>query len=412
MISVDKAKEIILKSISVTDETETIPFSESYGRILAQGIISGLNVPQIDNSAMDGYAIISADIQAATADNPVILEIADEVQAGGKDASHPLTHGKAIRIMTGAHLPQGADAVVPFEDTEEINGQVKIFTAINPSENIRFAGEDICIGDTVLAKGTNIESAHIGLIASTNHTKISVYKKPEVSIISTGDEIIEPGSVETFGKIINSNAYVLMNEVKRTGGNPTYYGIAKDRFEDIREIEEKALAGGDIVICSGGVSMGRYDFIPDVLKSLGAEIIVHKIAMKPGKPVLFCKVRNKLFFGLPGNPVSVMVSFIEFVRPALLKISGALHYEKPVVKAILKETIHKKPGRRHFIRGIFTVKEGVFTVLTTGSQGSGILNSMASANCLIILPEDVEIVEYNSLVDIQLIKHGEISVTG
>ncbi len=158
--------------------------------------------------------------------------------------------------------------------------------------------------------------------------------------------------------------------------------------------------------------MGRYDFIPDVLKSLGAEIIVHRIAIKPGKPVLFSKVQNKLFFGLPGNPVSVMISFIEFVRPAILKMSGAMQYNKPVVKAVLKETIHKQAGRRHFIRGIFSIPDGVFNVSTTGNQRSDIMNSMAAANCLIIIPEDVETVEKNSIVDIQLIKHGEISVAG
>ena len=411
MISVDEALKTILNSIPAKQDTETIGFSDSSGRILAKDIISELNVPQIDNSAMDGYALISRDIQGATPEKPVILKIAGEVQAGGNNVSPPLTSGNAIRIMTGAHIPQGADAVIPFEDTEESGEQVKIFKSVNKSENIRFAGEDITAGGRILIKGTYIESSHIGLIASINRTEVSVFRKPEVSIISTGDEIIEPGSAEIYGKTVNSNSYVLINEVKQTGGNPSYFGITKDRFDEIKITIEKALTG-DIVICTGGVSMGRYDFIPDVLKSLGAEIIVHRIAIKPGKPILFSKVQNKLFFGLPGNPVSVMVSFIEFVRPAILKMSGAIQYKKPVVKAVLKETIHKQAGRRHFIRGIFSIADGVFHVSTTGKQRSDIMNSMAAANCLIIIPEDIETVEKNSIVDIQLIKHGEISVTG
>ena len=411
MINVDEALKKILHSVPVKQDVETILFSDSYGRILAQNIISALNVPQTDNSAMDGYAVISRDIKDSTSGKPAILKIAGEVQAGGKNLSRPLQNGSAIRIMTGAHIPEGADAVIPFEDTEESGDMVKILKPVKKTENIRFAGEDIRAGDTILIKGTPIDSSHIGLIASINCTEVSVYKKPDVSIISTGDEIIEPGSLDVYGKTVNSNSYVLINEVKKTGGNPSYFGIAKDRFDEIKNIIEKALTG-DIVICTGGVSMGRYDFIPDVLKSLGAEIIVHKIAIKPGKPVLFCKVKDKLFFGLPGNPVSVMVSFIEFVRPAILKLSGAMEFYKPVVKAVLKETIHKEAGRRHFLRGIFTIADGVFYVSTTGNQRSDIMNSMAAANCLIIIPEDIEIAEKNSMVDIQLIKHGEISVAG
>lgn len=411
MISVDEARQIILDSIPENNNIETTGFSDCHGRILAEDILSGLNVPQIDNSAMDGYSVISSDTGGATPEKPVILKIAGEVQAGGTNPAGPLKKGYAIRIMTGAHIPQDADAVIPFEDTEESADHVKIFKLVQKSENIRFTGEDITSGERILLKGTCIESAHIGLIASINRTEISVFKKPEVSIISTGDEIVEPGSTEIYGKTVNSNSYVLINEVKQAGGNPTYFGIARDRIDDIKKLIETSLSG-DIVICTGGVSMGRYDFTPEVLKSLGADIIVHSVAIKPGKPLLFARLKNKFFFGLPGNPVSVMVSYIEFVLPALLKMSGAINHEKPVVKAVLKESIRKQPGRRHFIRGIFTITEGIFNVVTTGNQRSDIMNSMAAANCLIIIPEDVSIVEKDSIVDIQLIKHREINVTG
>lgn len=411
MISVDEARHIILNSIPENNNIETTGFCDCHGRILARDIVSDLNVPQLDNSAMDGYSVISSETGDAAPEKPVFLKIAGEIQAGGANSAEPLQKGCAIRIMTGAHIPRGADAVIPFEDTEESADHVKIFKPVKKSENIRFAGEDITAGERILLKGTRIESAHIGLIASINLTEISVFKKPEVSIISTGDEIVEPGSTDVFGKTVNSNSYVLINEVRQAGGNPTYFGIARDRFDDIKKRIEAALSG-DIVICTGGVSMGRYDFTPDVLKSLGAEIIVHKVAIKPGKPVLFGRIKNKLFFGLPGNPVSVMVSFIEFVLPALLKMSGAINHEKPVVKAVLKEPIRKQLGRRHFIRGIFTINNGIFNVVTTGNQRSDIMNSMAAANCLIIIPEDVSIAEKDSIVDIQLIRHGEINVTG
>lgn len=408
MISVEKAKEIILTKTKVITEIENVHFTESYKRILARGIISGRNIPELDNSSMDGYALISGDTINATKDNPVILNIISEIQAGADSTYPALSPGNAIRIMTGAHMPAGADAVVPFEDTEESGHFVKVFRPVSRFEYIRFAGEDVTAGKTVLHPGLCIDSVHIGQIASVNLTEVSVYKKPQVSIISTGNEILEPGSAGIFGKTINSNAYVIMNEVKKYGGNPKYIGLARDTHDNIKMLIESALSG-DIIISSGGVSMGRYDFIPDVLKSLGAEIIIHTIAMKPGKPVLFAKIKDKLFFGLPGNPVSAMVAFMEFVRPSLLKMSGALHKEKPIVKAILEETINKNRGRKYFIRGIFRIKDGNFYVVSTGSQGSGILRSMAEANCLIILPEEIEVAEKNSFVDIQLINHGEIS---
>ena len=411
MISADDALKIILSSISVKEEIETISFIESDGRVLAQDIIAGFNVPPADNSAMDGYAVISGDTEGSTASSPIELKIAGENRAGGTNHSQPLPHGYAVRIMTGAHIPQGADAVIPFEDTEETADRVKIFNAVKKTENIRFAGESFLTGDTVMVKGSKIESAHIALLASLNKTEVTVFKKPMVTIISSGDELTEPGPAAPGDKIINSNAYVLMNEIKNTGGIPSNAGIVKDSFEDLKKIIEKALSG-DMVVCTGGVSMGRYDLIPDVLKSLGAEILFHNISVKPGKPLLFSRIGKCFFFGLPGNPVSTMVSFIEFVRPAILKMSGSLLYQKPVVKAVLKEKIHKQAGRKHFIRGRFTIVDGLFNVVTTGNQRSDMINSLRDANCLIIIPEEVETVEKNTVVDIQLIKHGEIDAAG
>jgi molybdopterin molybdotransferase len=406
MITVEKALEIIISDTSVTEKSERTDLFESYGRSLFKDAIAEFNVPPSNNSAMDGYALLTSDIAAAEKNTPVLLKIIDEIQAGYEFRGDSLQSGTAIRIMTGAPIPAGADSVIPFEETEESGDIVKIFKKTSIHENIRFAGEDIEKGNIVLKAGTRIDSAEIGLLSSMNMNEIEVYKKPAVAIISTGDELAEPG-LNNSGKIINSNAYVLYSEVKKYGGNPVYGGIVKDNYESVKNCFLKMM-DNDIIISSGGVSMGRYDFIPDVLKELGIDIKIEKVMMKPGKPIVFGTMGKKIFFGLPGNPVSVMVSFMQFVRPAILKMTGNDKISKPVLKAITTDVITKKTGRKHFIRGIFHIKDGKLFVGTTGPQGSGILTSMSSANCLIIVPEEIELIKIGESVDIQLTGHSEI----
>jgi len=405
MLNVDEAFEVIIFNVSVINESEKTDIFNCYGRILFNDIIAELNVPARNNSAMDGYAVISDDIINSTQNNPTSLKIIDEIQAG-HELHKKLTKGYAVRIMTGAPIPDGADCVVQFEDTEEIDDIVNIYKKQSKHENIRFAGEDIKKGEVILKKGIRIDSAKAGIISSLNIKEFLVYKKPKVGIISTGDELSEPGE-EYSGKTINSNAYMLYSEVKKYGGDPHYKGIVSDNYENVKKIFLE-LMDNDIIISSGGVSMGRYDFIPDVLKEIGIDIKVHKVLMKPGKPVIFGTYGSKLFFGLPGNPVSVMVSFMQFVRPALLKMAGASKIFKPVIKAQIKEDIVKKKGRKNFIRGIFSIENGIPFVQTTGPQGSGILTSMSIANCLIILPEEIEVIKNGEYVDIQLTGHIEI----
>ncbi len=406
MITVEKALEIIISNSSVAEKSEKTDLFNSYGRTLFKDTISDSNVPPVNNSAMDGYAILTSDIANAEKKTPILLEIIDEVQAGNKFKGDALQSGYAIRIMTGAPIPEGADSVIPFEETEESENVVKVFKKTSIHENIRFAGEDIQKGNTVLKAGTRIDSAEIGLLSSMNMNQIEVYKKPDVGIISTGDELAEPG-LNNSGKLINSNAYVLYSEVKKYGGNPVYGGIVKDNYEDVKNCF-LSMMDKDIIISSGGVSMGRYDFIPDVLKELGIDIKIEKVMMKPGKPIVFGTMGKKIFFGLPGNPVSVMVSFMQFVRPAILTMTGNYKISKPVLKAATTEVITKKTGRKHFIRGIFHIKDGKLFVGTTGPQGSGILTSMSSSNCLIIIPEEIDLVKIGELVDIQLTGHSEI----
>jgi len=406
MISVEKALGRILSGISTKSQHEITDIFNCDGRTLFYDIVAEFNVPSKNNSAMDGYAISSEDIKSANSVNSVTLDIIDEIQAGSELKGEKIKSGCAIRIMTGAPIPEGADSVIPFEDTEETGKIVKIFKSTVKNENIRFAGEDIKKGNIVLKKGTRIDSAEIGVLSSLNFNIITVFEKPKVAIISTGNELSEPG-YDYNGKIINSNAYTIYSEVKKYGGEPIYGGIVRDTYDDVKNMFLRFL-DNDIIISSGGVSMGRYDFIPDVLKDIGVDIKIHKVMMKPGKPIIFGVKGEKAFFGLPGNPVSVMVSFMQFVRPAILKMGGNIQISKPLVKAKTKEQIIKKKGRKHFIRGFFNIEEGKFLVSTTGPQGSGILTSMSSANCLIILPEDVEVVESGEMVDIQLIGHSEI----
>lgn len=407
MISVDKALKIVLSSIPEIKEKERVNLFEAWGRVLSEDITASFNVPPQNNSSMDGYAVIYSDVATSGTLSPIQLEIDHEIRAGQKAEDKMLIPGHAIRIMTGAPLPEGADAVIPFEDTEEKEGIVRIKNPSEPYENIRLAGEDIKCGEIALRKGTRLDSADIGLLASMNITEVTVTRKPVVAILTTGDEIIEPGNDKPEGFIYNSNAYVLYSEIKKYGGNPHYAGIVRDDksdvFDRIRELQKY-----DVIITSGGVSMGKYDFVPGVLRELGIDLKVEKILMRPGKPVVFGTKGEKIFFGLPGNPVSVMVSFNRFVRPAILKMSGSHKTEKPVIQAVTEEDLMKKPGRRYYLRGYYTIRNGEIYVKSTGPQGSGMLTSMSSANCLIIIPEEVEFIKAGEKVEIELIRHGEI----
>jgi molybdopterin molybdotransferase len=405
-VTVNTALESILKSV-IPLGSESISILDAGGRIIYDDIISDSDIPPFNNSAMDGYAILFEDSTSASLDNPKKLKIIGEIKAGDDYYKKILTNNKAVRIMTGAPVPPGANAVIQFEDTTEEDDVVKIFREVKKLENIRFAGEDIKNGSIVFSNGHMLKSVDIGLLASLNHSDVKVYKRPEVAIIATGDEIVEPGTVIKSGQIRNSNSYAIFSEVKKYNAVPSYLGIAGDTVKETRKKLEHAL-NSDIVITTGGVSKGKYDFVTDVMAELGINVVFEGVKMKPGMPCVFGKKNNVLLFGLPGNPVSAMISFIQFVGPAILKMMGAKKIEKPFVNAVLKEDIKKKAGRTHFIRGYFTIENGDMHVSTTGPQGSGILRSMSEANCLIVLPMNVEKVNSGEKVLIQLINHEEI----
>jgi molybdopterin molybdotransferase len=405
-VSVEEAQKIILNSVSPLG-FEDVPIIEAFNRVLYEDIISDIMVPPLDNSAMDGYAVIADDTHGASREKPKLFQITGEIQSGASATGKKVSKGTAIRIMTGAPIPEGADAVIQLEDTEEKDGIVKIFHEAGKYKNYRFAGENIKKGDTALHRGDRLSSADVGILASLNYRRVKVYKQPAVAIISTGDELADVGEEIQTGQIRNSNAYALYAEVKKYNALPAYLGIAKDTVEDMREIFSKALKS-DVVISTGGVSMGKYDFVKKIYSDLNIEIKFEWVMVKPGRPCTFGKKDNKLIFGLPGNPVSALTSFIQFVRPALLRLMGATRIKKPIINAILEEDINKQPGKIHLLRGHFTVKKNKLFVSTTGNQSSSVLRSMSNANCLIIIPENITEVKAGEEVAIQLIDHDEI----
>jgi molybdopterin molybdotransferase len=422
MLTVEEALAKILNEVPVLD-TEIVPIMDSLGQVLAEDIVSAINVPPLDNSAMDGYAVRAEDTRGASEKTPKILKVIDTVIAGAISKKE-ITAGTAIRIMTGAPLPKGADAVVQFENTDEEKRkksapdkpvtQVGIYEEIEPKKNLRFAGEDVKKGQTIIKQGTVIRPAEIGVMASTGKTAVKVIRRPVVAVLSTGNELVENGKPLPEGKIYNSNSYSIASLVKKYGGIPKMLGIALDN--------EKSLVGklkeaqnADMLITTGGVSMGDYDMVKDILARDG-EMVFWKVRVKPGKPLAFGKIKGKdkngkerviPHLGLPGNATSCMVSFELFVRPALLKMMGKKKLAKPSVSDFINETIKNDAGRRIYDRAITEKQDGHYVAKLTGPQGSGILTSMALANSFVLIPEEIEKVNKGDTVQALMLDWNE-----
>jgi len=408
MISVEAALEIILSEIKPLG-MERVNILSAMGRVLGEDIVADTNNPPWDNSAMDGYAVRAADTKEASKDQPVTLQIIEDLPAGYV-AKKSVKRGQTIRIMTGAPMPNGADAVIMVEETArpEARGkrqEVKVFKEAKVGDNVRKAGEDFKKGDIVLRKGMTIRPPEIGMLAAVGKPNVYVYQQPNVAVLSTGDELIEIEEAPMNGKIRNSNSYAIAAQIKACGATPIQLGIARDTKKDLKEKLEFGLTA-DCIVSSGGVSVGDFDFVKDVLKQMGSEMRFWKVAMKPGKPLAFGVIANKPAFGLPGNPISSMVAFEQFARPAILKMMGKKDIFKRAFDALLTKPVKKKAGRMHFVRAALEQKHGQFYVTPLEGQGSGILSSMVKANCLIILSEDAKDVEKDSKVKVQPMDEG------
>ncbi|MEW6556497.1 MAG: gephyrin-like molybdotransferase Glp [Elusimicrobiota bacterium] len=405
MIKFNKAKKIIIENVKQLS-AEIVPLNENcLNAVLAENIISQENIPNCDNSAMDGYAVKSADTKKV----PINLKIIGELKAGNIFPKK-LGNGEAIKIMTGAPIPQGADAVVMVENTESPKSEVrspkliKILKSVERGENVRKAGENIKKGELILTTGTILTPAHVGLIASIGKTKFKTFKRPKVVIITTGDEIVS-ASVKKLptGKVRNSNLWTLTTLLKRDSAIPVQFETVPDNISKIKSVIRKAISVSDVVIVSAGISVGKYDYVKTALNQLGAKLLFWQVAMKPGKPFAFSKIKSIPVFSLPGNPVSTMVTYLELVRPAVLKMAGKQPASLPVLKATLLFGIRKEPGRKEFLRGFFIQKNGNYFVKPVDAQGSGILKSMSNANCFIVLDEKTAFIKKGSLIDIEIL---------
>lgn len=399
-----EAQKVVLDAAPVLG-LEKISILEALGRVLGEEIVAERDNPPWDNSAMDGFAVRWEDIRQEQAiQKPVTLSVIEDVPAGTMP-SKAVGCGQAIRIMTGAPIPRGADTVLKVEDTEHTSDSVRVFKPEPKGANIRPQGEDVKKGECIIAKGTRIRPSEAGMLAILAKPFVFVHQRPRVAILSTGDELADLDERFSEEKIINSNSYGIAAAVQEAGSIPFLLGIARDTPMALKEKISQGL-NADVLVLSGGVSMGDYDFTKAVFRELGAEMNFWKLAIRPGQPLAFGKIQGKLAFGLPGNPVSSMVTFEQLVRPALLKMSGRRSYGRPVVQAVFQERFFKRTDRRHFLRGILTMEEGVFKVRTTGDQGSGILTSMVKANCLIDVPVEVEKLNPGDEVSVQLL-NGE-----
>lgn len=382
MISVRDGQNQILAQIARPTPPELVPVGSARGRILAEDLRAPFDVPPTDNSAVDGYAVGSAEVPAAGARE---LAVVADLPAGSV-FDGALGPGQAVRIMTGAPMPRGADTVYPQETVERLDGRVRV-RPIQKGANVRMRGEDIQAGTVVIERGAALRPQELGLIASLGQCQVLVHRRPRAVLLSTGDEVVEPGSPRKPGQIYDANRFTLAASIAEAGGEVIDLGIVPDAREALRARLLEASALGEIVVTSGGVSVGVYDFVKEVLDEIGA-IDFWQVAMQPGRPLAFGRVGSAHFFGLPGNPVASMLAYMLFVRPAIYKLAGRRRLFHETREARATEPMSKRKGRREFKRGVVQFKDGRWEVRTTGPQGSGILSSMVAGNCLVVLEEE------------------------
>jgi molybdopterin molybdotransferase len=374
----EEARRIILESVE-TLSPERVKLLESCGRILAEEVVAPWNLPRFSNSAMDGYAVRAEDCGA-------VLRVTDFVAAGGSTAK-VVTAGTAIKIMTGAAVPDGCDSVVPFEDAEESEGTVRTTGVVKPGQHIRIAGEDVREGETVLTAGRLVRPFEINMLASFGKEYVTVVRQARVAIVATGDELVELGETPGKGQIVDSNAYSIAAAVSALGAIPTIVGIARDNIASHREKLKEGLEA-DVLITSAGVSVGDRDFVREVLEEMGVKTVFWRVKVKPGKAMAFGVKDGRPVFALPGNPVSSMLTFEEFAAPALLKMMGHTITVKPLFPAVLQSGLKKKKGQTALVRVKLECTNGRYLAWSAGRQDTGFVRTMMDSNAVAVLPAD------------------------
>ncbi|WP_435628214.1 molybdopterin molybdotransferase MoeA [Candidatus Ferrigenium straubiae] len=396
-LQVSEAQRVVLDSVAASG-AEQVKLEQSLGRVLAEEVRANRDQPPYDISAMDGYALRSADMGTV----PATLEIIEDIKAGDMPTK-TLAPGQCARIMTGAPMPQGADAVIRVEDTEaKPDSRVQINLSVKPGNDIRRLGENMRNGEVVLTPGTEITPGVIGVLATVKRAQVQVYRRPRVAILSTGNELEGLDEPVDPNKIPNSNSYALMGQVQALGIEPVLLGIARDDPDELARYLKRGLEY-DVLLVSGGTSVGVHDYVRPTIEALGAKMLFWRVAMKPGHPVAFGKVGEKIIFGLPGNPVSSMVCFEQFVVPALRRMMGHARTHRRTVSARLTHNVKHQPGRTEFIRVMLAQEEGGYAATSTGAQGSGMLLSMARADGLAVLPAECNGFAAGSMVAVQLL---------
>ncbi|MCY3945684.1 MAG: molybdopterin molybdotransferase MoeA [Anaerolineaceae bacterium] len=409
MLSVDEALQRILQDLQPLP-AEAIGLDCGLERVLARDLYASINLPPFANSSMDGYALRAADLEGASPENPVRLAVVMDIPAG-TSPERPVGAGEAARIMTGAPLPDGADAVVPVEQTDAnwtreapatLAPTLRVMTTLQAGDYVRPVGENVRAGQRVLAAGTRLRPQHLGMLAALGHAEVSVYRQPRVAIVSSGDEIIDVGETLAPGQIYDVNSYTIEGLVRELGGIPLRQPVAGDDLQQVRAMFDTALGQDpDLIISTAGVSVGAHDLVRDVLEELG-ELNFWRVNMRPGKPLAWGRVRGLPFFGLPGNPVSAMVTFQVFVRPALQRLTGQVH-DLQAARATVCEDI-ESDGRRSFLRVALERRDGRLLARSTGTQSSGALISMVLADGLLIVPEGVTQVAAGTELEVLLLQ--------
>lgn len=396
-LQVSEARQCVLESVVVFG-AEQVKLEQSLGRVLAEEVCANRDLPPYDISAMDGYALRSADL----GNIPAALEIIEDIKAGDMPTKS-LAPSQCARIMTGAPLPQGADAVIRVEETEaKPENKVQINQAVKPGNDIRRLGENMFNGEVVLSSGTEITPGVIGVLATVKRAQVQVYRRPRVAILSTGNELEGLDEPVDPNKIPDANSYALMAQTQALGIEPVLLGIARDDPDELARYLKLGLEY-DVLLVSGGTSVGVHDYVRTTIETLGARMLFWRVAMKPGHPVAFGKAGEKIIFGLPGNPVSSMVCFEQFVAPALRRMMGHARTCRRTIAARLTHNVKHQPGRTEFIRVMLAKEQGGYAATSTGAQGSGMLLSMARADGLAVVPADCNGLAAGSMVTVQLL---------